>query len=121
MSGLLQDIRYALRQLRRNPGFTSVAVITLALAVGVNTAIFSLVQIVLLKPLPYQQVDRLAMIWVRNPSRGDMEAPISPGDFTEWKQQNQAFEDIAPSYDDQVTLTGVGEPKGDPMAALRYE
>lgn len=111
MSGLSQDVRYALRQLRRNPGFTAVAVITLALAVGANTAIFSVVQTVLLAPLPYPQVDRLAMIWGRNPSRGDMEFPISGGDFTDWKQKNQVFEDIAPSFDDQVTLTGAGDPK----------
>jgi len=111
MDGLAQDLRYALRQLRKDPVFAAVAVVTLALAVGANTAIFSVVQTVLLAPLPYQQVDRLAMIWGRNPSRGDMEAPISPGDFTEWKQKNQVFEDIAPSYDDQVTLSGVGEPK----------
>ncbi len=111
MTGLLQDLRYALRQLRKNPVFAAVAVITLALAVGANTAIFSVVQTVLLAPLPYQQVDRLAMIWSRNRSRGDMEAPVSPGDFAEWKQKNQVFEDIAPSTDDQVTLSGVGEPK----------
>ncbi|HWO31986.1 MAG TPA: ABC transporter permease, partial [Candidatus Acidoferrum sp.] len=111
MGGLAQDLRYALRQLRKDPVFAAVAVVTLALAVGANTAIFSVVQTVLLAPLPYEQVDRLAMIWGRNPSRGDMEAPISPGDFTEWKQKNQVFEDIAPSYDDQVTLSGAGEPK----------
>jgi predicted permease len=111
MNGLLQDIRYALRQLRKNPGFTVVAVITLALAVGANTAIFSVVQTVLLAPLPYPQVDRLAMIWGRNPSRGDMEFPLSGGDYTDWKQKNQAFEDIAPSFDNEVTLTGSGNPK----------
>ena len=111
MSGLFQDLRYGLRQLRKSPGFTAVAVITLALAVGATTAIFSVVQAVLLAPLPYRQIDRLVMIWGRNPSRGDMEFPISGGDFTDWKQKNDAFEDIAPSYDDNVTLTGAGNPK----------
>ncbi len=111
MHGVVQDLRYALRQLRKSPGFTAIAVVTLALAVGANTAIFSVVRTVLLAQLPYQHVDHLAMIWGRNPSRGDMEAPVSAGDFTEWKQKNQVFEDIAPSTDDQVTLSGAGEPK----------
>ena|SRR5579859_2273646 len=111
MTGLLQDFRYALRQLRRNPGFTTVAVITLALAVGANTAIFSVVHTVLLAPLPYQQVDRLMMIWGRNVSRGEQSFPISAGDFTDWKQKNDVFEDIAASYDNEVTLTGAGDPK----------
>jgi predicted permease len=111
MTGLVQDFRYALRQLRKSPGFTAVVVITLALAVGANTAIFSVVHAVLLVSLPYRHVDRLAMIWGRNPSRGDMAFPLSAGDFTEWKQKNDSFEDIAASFDDQVTLTGSSEPR----------
>jgi predicted permease len=110
MTGLLQDVRFAVRQLRKTPGFTAVAVITLALAVGANTAIFSVVNAVLLASLPYHQVDRLAMIWGRN-TLGDQEFSISAGDFAEWKQKNDVFEDIAGSYDDEVTLTGTGDPK----------
>jgi len=111
MSGLVQDLRYALRQLRKNSVFTIVVVITLGLGIGANTAIFSVVHTVLLAPLPYRDVDRLTMIWGRNPSRGDQQFPISAGDFTDWKQKNDAFEDIAASYDNEVTLTGVAEPK----------
>jgi predicted permease len=111
MTGLVQDIRYALRQLRKSPGFTAVAAITLALGIGANTAIFSVVHTVLLAPLPYRDVDRLTMVWGRNPSSGDEQFPISAGDFTDWKQKNDAFEDIAASYDSEVTLTGGGEPK----------
>ena len=111
MTGLFQDIRYSLRQLRKTPAFTGVALITLALAVGATTAIFSVVQAVLLAPLPYRDVDRLAMVWGRNPGRGDLQFPLSAGDFTDWKQKNQVFEDIAPSFDDEVTLTGSGEPR----------
>jgi putative ABC transport system permease protein len=111
MHTLLQDLRYALRQMRKNPLFTFVVVTTLGLGIGASTAIFSVVHAVLLAPLPYRDVDRLMMIWGRNPSRGDQQFPLSAGDFTDWKQKNDAFEDIAPSYDDELTLTGAGEPK----------
>jgi len=111
MSGIFQDLRYALRQLRKSPVFTIVAVITLALGIGANTAIFSVVHTVLLAHLPYRDVDRLMMIWGSNPARGDREFPISAGAFTDWKQKNDVFEDIAASYDNEVTLTGVAEPK----------
>jgi len=111
VTGVLQDVRYALRQLRKSPGFATVVVITLALGIGATTAIFSVVNTVLLAPLPYRDVDRLAMIWGSNPSKGDLQFPISSGDFTDWKQKNDAFEDIAASYDDEMTLTGTAEPK----------
>lgn len=111
MTGLAQDFRYALRQLRRSPAFAAVAAITLALAIGANTAIFSVVNAVLLAPLPYRQVDRLMMIWEANRTRGERAFPISPGDFSSWKQENDVFEDIAASYDNEVTLTGSGDPK----------
>jgi predicted permease len=111
MTGILQDLRYALRQLRKSPGFTAIAVITLALAIGATTAIFSLAHVVLLAPLPYREPDRLMMIWGRNLPRGEEQFPISAGDFSDWKQKNDIFEDIAGSYDHPVTLTGVGEPK----------
>ena len=111
MSGLLKDLRYAFRQLTKNTVFTIVVVTTLALGIGANTAIFSVVHTVLRAPLPYRDADHLMMIWGRNPSRGDQQFPVSAGDFTDWKQKNDVFEDIAPSYDNEVTLTGAGEPK----------
>ena len=111
MQGLGQDFRYALRQLHKHPAFTAVAVITLALAIGANTAIFSVVHAVLVAALPYPQVDSLMQVWGSNPKRGDQQFPISAGDFTDWKQKNDVFEDIAASFDDEVTLTGAGEPR----------
>ncbi len=111
MNGLFHDVRYALRQLCKSPGFTAVAVITLALGIGANTAIFSVVNTVLLAHLPYKEVDRLAMVWGSNPARGDGIDTISAGDFNDWKNKNDVFEDVAASYDNQVTLTGSGEPK----------
>jgi len=111
MNGLFQDVRYALRQLRTSPGFTAVAVITLALGIGANTAIFSVVNTVLLAHLPYKDVDRLAMVWASIPARGGELNTISAGDFTDWKRKNEVFEDLAASFDNEVTLTGSGEPK----------
>jgi predicted permease len=111
MQTLLKDLRYALRQLRKDLVFTVVVVATLGLGIGATTAIFSVVNAVLLAPLPYRDVDRLMMIWGRNPSRGDQQFPVSAGDFADWKQKNDVFEEIAPSYDNELTLTGAGEPK----------
>ena len=93
---LWQDVRYGLRQLRRNPGFTAVAVITLALGIGANTAIFSVVNAVLLQPLPYRNPARLVKIAERVQNKGG-ESPIavSAPDFVEWRDSNHSFEDMA--------------------------
>jgi predicted permease len=111
MRSIFQDIRYALRQLRKDVTFTAIAVITLALAISANTAIFSVVHTVLLTPLPYPDADRLMMIWGQNLSRGDHKFPLSAGVFADWKQKNDVFEDLGASFDNAVTLTGAGEPK----------
>ena len=93
MNGLIQDIRYALRQLRKSPGFTLVAVITLALGIGANTAIFSVVQGVLLQPLPYHDSDRLARVWSTSP-RWSRDVSSYP-DFKDWVEQNHTFQQMA--------------------------
>jgi len=94
MTGFVQDVRFALRQMVRHPALTVVASITLALAIGANTAIFSVVKTVLVDSAPYPHVDRLAMIWGRNQARGD-ELSNSPGDFNSWKQENRVFDECS--------------------------
>jgi predicted permease len=108
---LLQDIRRGVRRLRKSPGFTAIAILTLALGIGASTSIFSVVNAVLLGHLPYRDPSRLAMIWGTNARRGVNKTPVSAGDYAEWKQKNTVFQDIASSYDNQVTLTGAGNPQ----------
>jgi predicted permease len=107
---LAQDVRYGIRQLRRSPGFTAVAIITLALGIGANTAIFSVVNTVLLRPLPYQDADRLVMVWGNDRAHGYATDQVSPPDFRDWQSQNHVFEAMAGSTDVMYTLTGAGDP-----------
>ena len=106
---LAQDIRYGLRQLRRYPGFTAVAVITLALGIGANTAIFSIVNAVLLNPLPYPHPDRLIALYSR--SSRFTEGSISYPNFLDWVRLNRSFASLAAYRQDNFTLTGSGEPE----------
>jgi len=110
MTTLMQDVRYGLRMLAKNPGFAAVAIVTLALGIGANTAIFSVVNTVLLRPLPYKDADRLVMVWSYNRKRGFNTDQVSPLDFADWRAQNHVFETIAGSTDVTYTLTGRGEP-----------
>jgi predicted permease len=111
MNGLFQDVRYALRQLRKTPGFTLVAVLMLALGIGANTAIFSMVNAVLLRPLPYKEADRLVMVWEQNPHRGWFENIVSAANFLDWKKQNHVFEDMAAFESNFFNLTGGSKPE----------
>ena len=93
MDHLFKDIRYAIRSLAKHPGFTSVAVITLALGIGANTAIFSVVNSVLLRPLPFSDPERIIWVWDTQPQLPT--APASVADFLDWKEQNRSFEYMA--------------------------
>jgi putative ABC transport system permease protein len=106
MTGIIQDLRYAVRQLRKSPGFAAVAVITLALGIGANTAIFSVVNAVLLKPLPYPNADQLVMLWEQNPRRGWFENIISGDNFLDWEKQNQVFAGMAAFESNSFNITG---------------
>ena len=110
MQGLRQDIRYATRGMRRRPGLSLVIVITLALGIGANTAIFGLVNTVLLRPVPYHEPDRLVGIREEETLRGQT-WPVRPANFFEWKARSASFEDVAWSRDGIFNLTGQGQPE----------
>src|SRR5205807_1398570 len=107
-----QDLRYGARMLRKHPGFAVIAALTLALGVGATTAIFSIVDAVLLRPLPYADVDRLAMVWenVNLPAYKNAQNTPSPGNFRDWRDRNSTFVDLAAIRGGNWSLTGHGEP-----------
>src|SRR5271156_1679675 len=111
MGGFWQDVRYSLRTVAKMPGFSAIALLTLALGLGANTAIFSVVNAVLLAPLPFSHPDQLVMVWSRNDSRGIKMAPVSGGDYAQWKSQNDVFEGVAASSDALSSLTDAGDPQ----------
>jgi putative ABC transport system permease protein len=107
---LLQDLRYAIRQLRKSPGFTSVALFTLALGIGANTAIFSAVNAVLLRPLPYRDPNRLVYIWSAEKARGINQSTVSIPDFRDWQQQNHVFAGMTALFASTFNFSGANEP-----------
>lgn len=111
METLLKDIRYGVRGLWKRPGFTTVAVLTLALGIGANTAIFSVVNAVLLRPLQFRDPDRLVMIWEDATFAGFPRNTPAPANYFDWKAQTQSFEDMAATAEETFNLTGDGEPE----------
>ncbi|RPI56782.1 MAG: ABC transporter permease [Acidobacteria bacterium] len=109
MSGIFQDLRYALRGLRKNPAFTMVAVLTLALGIGANTAMFTVMSAVLLRPLPYPSPEQLAMLWTERPDQNLREGRSSYFDVEQWRSQSKSVADMAVFDGATVNLTGGGE------------
>jgi putative ABC transport system permease protein len=110
METIWQDVRYGARVLAKHKAFTFVAVLTLALGIGANTAIFSVVNELLLRPLPYRDADRIVMLWEVTPS-GRHQNTTSRANFMGWREQSQSFENIAAFSDQRANLTGAGDPE----------
>ncbi len=111
MHSLFADVRYALRTMRKTPGLTLVIVLSLAIGIGANTAIFSVVNALLLKPLPYPHADRLVELWLRSPGLGIPQDWPSPGQYTDIVTQNHSFEAVSISHGRNATLTGLERPE----------
>jgi putative ABC transport system permease protein len=108
---LLQDMRYAARVLRKSPGFTVVGILTLALGIGANTAIFSVIDSVMLRPLPYKDPAGLVMLWENNSRHPNPHNTVSPPDFLDWQSRNSSFAEMASLFDERDNLTGNGVPQ----------
>ena len=122
MSTTLQDLRYAARMLARTPGFTAVAVLTLALGIGANTAIFTVVNALLLRPLPYAEPGRLVMVWQDFSARGGpADEWASPGNFADWRRSRNIFEAVTAIGGWRPTLTGGVEPEAIPGEQVSFE
>jgi len=111
MHTLWQDLLFGMRMLVRQPGFTLVAVVVIALGIGANTAIFSVANTVLLRPLPYQNPDELMMVWETAPKIGFPHSDVAPANFIDWRDQNRVFTQIAAFGGASMSLTGRGEPE----------
>ena len=110
MNAMWQDLRYAGRLFTAQPGVTLIAVLTLALGIGANTAIFSAVDALLLRPLPYPEPDQLVMVWERRAAEGVLDNVVAPADFVDWEKRNTAFSSMAALTTLTADLTGQGEP-----------
>jgi putative ABC transport system permease protein len=111
VSNIMQDLRYAVRTLLKRPGFTLVAIITLALGISANTAIFSFVDALLLKPLPFKDLDRLVMVWGEQPEQGQGYLSVSAADYLDFRDQNKVFERMGAYGWWDANITGSNDPE----------
>src|SRR5215467_11905971 len=108
---LHKDLSYGLRVLRRSPGFAAAAILSLALGIGANTAIFSVADAFLLKPLPYVDANNLVMALEMAPKQDQFWNEVAPANYLDWRNQSTSFQEMAASEWDDVNITGVGEPE----------
>src|SRR6187431_1750949 len=112
INAILSDLRHGARLLLRAPGFSAVAIATLAIGIGANTAIFSVVNTLLIQRLPYHDADRLAVVWEHNLPRQRRTNVVGPANFLHWREMNHVFEDLAAfTFSYSVTVTGTGDPE----------
>src|ERR1044072_9045335 len=111
MGRIFQDLRFAIRTLLKRPGFCAIAVLTLALGIGANTAIFSVINAVVLKPLPYSHSERIAQLWEDDKRQAPTPGTISPHNFNDWRNQSKMFEHLAAYRFVSLTLTGGNQPE----------
>src|SRR5207248_9390006 len=114
MAGIIQDLRHGVRLLVKSPGFTTAAILVLALGIGANTAIFSVVNAVLLRPLPFYDPDRLVQLWHTPPQKsfpGMTRFSVSAANYLDWRSQNHVFEQTAIYSFAGYNLTGLGNPE----------
>lgn len=111
METISQDVRYGVRMMLKKPGFTAIAVITLALGIGANTAVFSVVNGVLLRPLPYKNVETILTVWQQNSKTGEKEDGASPANVLDWGERNEVFERLAAAEPYSHRLSGSGDPE----------
>jgi putative ABC transport system permease protein len=111
MDTLIQDMRYGIRMLAKSPGFTLVAVITIALGIGANTTIFSTINAVVLQPFSFPNQDRLVMLWEHNPEVGIIRGSVAPGNFAEWREQARSFDQLVAISQNYFDLTEGDQPE----------
>jgi putative ABC transport system permease protein len=120
-ASLAQDTRYGARLLLRSPGFAVIVILTLALGIGANTAIFGVVDHILLRPLPYPQPGRLVRVWESNPARGWSRNVVNPFNFLDWRARNRSFTNMAAISGGNVTITGAGDAVAVPSMQVSPE
>ena len=109
--GTLQDLRFGFRMLLKTPAITLIAILTLGLGIGINTAVFSLIDILMLRPFPYPHAERIVQVWENNLSKGWDESSVSEANFFDWRSASQSFEGMALYNQESFALTGDGEPE----------
>src|SRR6185295_6279228 len=111
MDSLLRDLKFSIRSLLKRPALTLIAIVTLAIGIGANSAIFSVVNALLLKPLPFPDPDRIVAVWDKNPSRGVERNEVSVANYLDWKAQNKSFEHLGVYNWWSTNLTGSDTPE----------